>query len=107
MTADKAEGLAEIGAVDLGGVPPFDKSEEGSARRRAFVHCQESIDALTSLQRMRAEGVVDVERVAAMARSAAQLPPIPVGDTLREILEHINERLLIESAKISAKGKRA
>ena len=107
MTTDKAEGLAEIGNVDVGGVTPFDESEEGAARRRAFAHCQESIDALTSLQRMCAEGVVDVERVAAMARRASHLPPMPVGDPLREILEHINERLVIESAKISAKGTRA
>ena len=105
--SDKTEGLAETGNVNVGGVPSFDESEEGSARRRAFVHCQESIDALTSLQRMCAEGVVDVERVAAMARRASRLPPMPVGDPLREILEHINERLAIESAKISAKGTRA
>ena len=107
MSTDKAEGLAETGALDLGDVPTFDESEEGSARRRAFIHCQESIEALTSLQRMCAEGVVDVERVAAMARRASQLPPMLVGDPLREILEHINERLAIESAKISAKGTRA
>jgi hypothetical protein len=106
MTTDKAEGLAETGDVDFGGVSPFDESEEGSARHQAFVHCQESIDALTSLQRMCAEGVIDVERVTAMTRRAAYLPPMPVGDPLREILEHINERLAIESAKISAKGTR-
>ena len=106
MTIEKADGLDEIGDVNLGGMPPVDESDEGSPQGRAFVHCRESIDALTSLQRMCAEGFVDAEQVAAMARRASYLPSVPIGDPLREILEQINERLLIESAKLSAKGPR-
>lgn len=104
---DRIGEVAETANVELGSLSPVDGNDEDSTRHRAFLHCQESIDALSSLQRMCAEGAVDAEHVAALVRRAADLPPVPAGDPLREILERIHERLSIESAKLSAKGSRA
>jgi len=104
--SDRIGEVAEATNVEFGNPLPVDANDEDSARRRALLHCQESIGVLASLQRMCAEGIVDAEHIAALARCASELPAVPAGDPLREILERIQERLSIELAKLCVKGYR-
>lgn len=75
---------------------------EAPSRSRTIARCQESIDVLKRLQIMCAEGNVDVPTITHLLGHVASAAEIPPGDPLRDLLDHINERLAIEAAKLSA-----
>ena len=75
---------------------------EAPSRNRTIARCEESIDVLKRFQIMCAEGNVDIPTMTHLLGHVASAAEIPPGDPLRDLLDHINERLAIEAAKLSA-----